>query len=1027
MFKRICTLLAVALLVASHFVANAQVFENNKVEQYYFWFSLKQGDDLRLITSQISIDNVRNDTVWAYATTAQFAKFLTTGRQINLLPQPGILPDVAMSDDFEVGGKATWNYYPTYEAYESLMAQFQATYPALCQVTTIATLASGRKLLVAKISDNVAANEAEPEFLYSSSMHGDETTGYILMLHLIDYLLANYGSNAEITNLVNSLEIYIAPLANPDGTYYGGNSSVSGAIRYNANGVDLNRNYPDPQNGQHPDGNAWQAETIAFMDFATAHHFSMGANFHGGIELVNYPWDTWATLAADDNWWYFVSREYVDTVHLHSPTTYMDDENNGVTNGYAWYEANGGRQDYMNYFHNCREVTIELSATKLLPAAQLETHWNYNYRSFILYLKQALYGIQGTITDGSTGLPIQAQVFIAGHDIHNSQVYSAVPNGDYHRYLKAGTYELTVSASGYQTLLIPNVVVNDRATTNLNIQLWPAPADPVSFSATSVGTNQINLSWAKNAANNDVMVVWSTSSIGVPTGGTAYSVGSSIPGGGTVLYNGPATSYEHTSLLTATTYNYKAFSKSSINTYSSGLTAYATTGCGTIATLPHLQAFANTTIPACWTQVDNQGNGQVWQFGTILGQSPNPILSGNYAYLNSDAYGSGNTQNADLISPQFDLSAYTNVNLQFQHYFKAYTGSSGKVYYSLNNGSTWVLISTFTTTSTLNPSTFNQTIAALAGQSQVKFKWNYTGTWAYYWAIDNIQVSGTVVNTLSVAPLTQAVTAEAGNTNFNVSSNTSWGVTSNATWCTVNPSGTGNGTITATFQSNPATLSRTAQLTVTATGLTPIVLTVVQDGAIPSLAITPTSITASEAAGMANYSISSNSAWTATCPESWVTITSSGNGNGTLQANYLQNTGASREASITVNVNGLSPVDVLLKQLGAEPSNFPSDFTAANITLNWIDANGGVLPDAYLVRMSSQGFSSIAMPIDGVEIPDGITDLNVAYGVQTAHFTNLLPNTTYYFKLFAYTGSGSLIDYKTDGAIPQVQLTTSPQ
>lgn len=1027
MFKRICTLLIVGFFVSNQFVANAQAFENGKVEQYYFRFNLKQGDDLRTITTQISIDNVRNDTVWAYATTAQFAKFLATGRQVSLLPQPGILPDVAMSDDFEIGGKTTWNYYPTYEAYESLMTQFQSTYPALCQVTTLTTLASGRKILVAKISDNVAANEAEPEFLYSSSMHGDETTGYILMLHLIDYLLTNYGTNTEITNLVNSLEIYIAPLANPDGTYYGGNSSVSGAIRYNANGVDLNRNYPDPQNGQHPDGNAWQAETIAFMDFATAHHFTMGANFHGGIELVNYPWDTWATLAADDNWWYFVSREYVDTVHLHSPATYMDDENNGVTNGYAWYEANGGRQDYMNYFHNCREVTIELSTTKLLPAAQLETHWNYNYRSFILFMKQALYGIHGLITDGSTGLPIQAQVFIAGHDIHNSQVYSDALNGDYHRYLKAGTYELTVSAEGYQSVLIPNVVVNDRITTNLDVQLWPAPADPTSFTATSIGLNQINLTWALNAANNDVMVVWSTTAIGVPTGGTTYSVGSTIPGGGTVLYNGPATSYEHTSLLTATTYYYKVFSKSSANAYSSGLSANATTGCGTITLLPNVQAFTNTTIPACWAQVDNQGNGQVWQFGTITNQSPNPALTGNYAFLNSDDYGSGNSQNADLISPLFDFTAYANVNLQFQHYFKAYSGSSGKVYYSLNNGSSWVLISTFTTTSTTNPITFNQTIAALAGQAQVRFKWNYTGTYGYYWALDNVQVSGTLVNTLSVAPLSQTVTAEAGSTSYTVTSNTTWGVASNAAWCSVNPSGTGNGTITASFQGNPSTVSRTALLTVSATGLTPIVLSVVQDGAIPSLAISPTSINVTELAGVADFLITCNSAWTATCPESWVTLTSSGSGNGTLQANYAQNTGTSREASITVSVNGLSPVNVLLKQIGAEPSNFPSDFTGANITLNWVDAIGEVLPSGYLVRMSSQGFSSIPLPIDGVAIPDGPTDLNVAYGIQIAHFTNLLPNTTYYFKLFAYTGSGNLVDYKTDGVVPQVQLTTSPQ
>jgi hypothetical protein len=182
--------------------------------------------------------------------------------------------------------------------------------------------------------------------------------------------------------------------------------------------------------------------------------------------------------------------------------------------------------------------------------------------------------------------------------------------------------------------------------------------------------------------------------------------------------------------------------------------AYATNANGTfygddltfmtlcaVYTLPFTESFTNTTIPNCWTQIDNSGNDQIWQFGTITGQSPNPALTGNYAFLNSDAYGSGNTQNADLITPTLDLSGYTSANLEFSHYFKAYTGSSGTLSYSINNGSTWTTISTFTTTGA-NPTAFSQVINAVAGQSQVKFKWNYTGTWGYYWGIDNINITG---------------------------------------------------------------------------------------------------------------------------------------------------------------------------------------------------------------------------------------------------------------------------------------------
>ena len=109
-----------------------------------------------------------------------------------------------------------------------------------------------------------------------------------------------------------------------------------------------------------------------------------------------------------------------------------------------------------------------------------------------------------------------------------------------------------------------------------------------------------------------------------------------------------------------------------------------------------------------------------------------------------------------------------------------------------------------------------------------------------------------------------------------------------------------------------------------------------------------------------------------------------------------------------------------------EPSGFPSQFSARNIFLQWIDASGQVLPEAYLIRMSSSGFDSIPDPENGTEYPDTFTDLNVAYGIQQAWFKNLNPSTTYYFKLFGYSGNGSARKYKTGSQVPQVARTTSP-
>jgi len=291
------------------------------------------------------------------------------------------------------------------------------------------------------------------------------------MLRLIDHLLNNYGSDDKITILLNNMEIWINPLANPDGTYAGGNESVCCATRYNANNVDLNRNYPDPQDGPHPDGNAWQKETLEFMELADSVQFVMAANFHGGAEVFNYPWDTWAQLHADDDWWQLVGREWADTVHANAPSGYFTLMDNGVTNGYEWYEVNGGRQDYMNYYHHCREITLEISDIKLLPENLLPEYWEYNYRSFINYMTQGLYGISGTVTDSESGLPVKATITINDHDNNGSWVLSDSITGDYFRPVMQGTYSITYSAPKYASQTFEQVSATNYQKTVKDIEL----------------------------------------------------------------------------------------------------------------------------------------------------------------------------------------------------------------------------------------------------------------------------------------------------------------------------------------------------------------------------------------------------------------------------------------------------------------------------------------------------------------------------------------------------------------------------
>lgn len=451
----------------------------------YFRFSTPSKHDMSQLAQIISIDRIEDNTIIANASLDEFKRFLAYNIPYEFLPHPSDLIDFDALELNEIKDIDAWDYYPTYDAYVTMMNAFATNHPNLCTIHNIGTLPSGRQLLAAKITPGQAGNVAKPKFLYTSSMHGDELTGYVLMLRLIDYLLVNYGTNSRITRLVDSVEIWINPLANPDGTFYGGNNTISGARRRNANNVDINRNFPDPQAGPNPDGNAWQPETVHFMNHSELQRFNISSNIHGGAEVCNYPWDTWAHLTADNNWWVYSMREFADTIIANSPSPYFRGFNNGITNGYAWYTITGGRQDYMNYFQQCREFCLEISNTKLPAASQLPTFWNYTYRSFLNYIEQSLYGIRGTITNAVTGEPVMAMISIQGHDIDSSYVFSNPQHGNYHRYLFTGTYNLTISAPCYQTLTIPGVSVVNRQTKWLNIQLQPAAAN-FTASATTI-------------------------------------------------------------------------------------------------------------------------------------------------------------------------------------------------------------------------------------------------------------------------------------------------------------------------------------------------------------------------------------------------------------------------------------------------------------------------------------------------------------------------------------------------------------
>jgi hypothetical protein len=481
------TLIVIAMALASvHFAGATEDATRGKRSVVTIELEIGDRRQLERLTRLVSVDDVRGHEVRATATPEQLEALRAAGWSWRVLPEADFAADPRMCGEGWVDAiDRSWACYPSYQQYEALLRKFAMDEPSLCLLVDLGpttNLVHPHRLWALIVSDQPADEENEPEVLLSSSMHGDETTGFVLMLRLIEHLLRGYGDDPEITDLVDQTEIWINPLANPDGTYFGGNDTVADAIRsYTTSGggdsgVDPNRNFPGFVGGFHPDGNPWWPETETMMALAESRTFVLSANFHGGAEVVNYPWDAVERRHPDDLWFQGLARDWADLAQADSPGGYMTTVNNsGITNGWDWYVARGTRQDFMTFFHGGREVTIELSETKLLPAVELDDLWSWNRRALLDFIAHAHRGIRGVVTKPD-GTPLAATIEVVGVDREeDGSIARTDPDvGDFHRLLLPGLYDLRVEAEGHHSREIPGIAVTEGEATVVDVVLYPA-------------------------------------------------------------------------------------------------------------------------------------------------------------------------------------------------------------------------------------------------------------------------------------------------------------------------------------------------------------------------------------------------------------------------------------------------------------------------------------------------------------------------------------------------------------------------
>jgi len=432
-----------------------------------------QNELILLGEMKIDIDAVFPGWARVYILEEELEKLRHLGFSVTIIPDEVLRPSETLRP---------WPTVPTersipaaYHTYATLTSELQAiaaAHPEITRLYTIGLSVQGRELWMMKITDNPDVDEDEPEAAYISSMHGDEVVGKELCIGLINYLVDNYGTDSRVTDLVDDTEMWIMPSMNPDGTELD--------QRYNANGFDLNRSFPDwfsdPVNT--PGGRP--AETRAVMLWTLDRTLGIAANFHGGAMVVNYPWDNNPSGSSvfsptddpDQPALLSISESYAHN----NPTLYNSNTSpfvHGVTNGAEWYAIDGGMQDWAYAWYGIFETTIELGNTKWPSASTLPGHWDDNLESMLTYFERVHDGVRGIVYNAATGAPIAAEVRLEANPI---PTYTDPDVGDYHRIVLPGSYTMQVTAVAYEPQTLPIEVLSGSAV-RYDVGLAPLPAN----------------------------------------------------------------------------------------------------------------------------------------------------------------------------------------------------------------------------------------------------------------------------------------------------------------------------------------------------------------------------------------------------------------------------------------------------------------------------------------------------------------------------------------------------------------------
>jgi subtilisin family serine protease len=385
--------------------------------------------------------------------------------------------------------------------------------------------------------------------------------------------------------------------------------------------------------------------------------------------------------------------------------------------------------------------------------------------------------LTGTVIDSVTKAPLAgAKILVTDYDTVDKTVITN-KDGEYTvTQLLVGSYDITAQKFGYLGQTVSDVEIEEEEITIQNFFLEPAQ----SYTVTGVVSDSTT-SWPLYARieieGHPSDPVWTDPVTG------AYSL--TLPEGS-----------EHTLTVSAWVAGYLAGSRNVGPLAGNQTEHFALDHDLTSCSAPGYslrglsEDFNSGVLPAGWTIIDHIGNRLVWRFdnpgnvGNLTGGT------GPFAVVNSDDYGSGNSQDTELRTPVLDFSAESSVLLEFKYDFNWWSGGNNEkadVDISVNGADgPWINVWRRSGGHDRGPATAVVDISGhVAGESNVMIRfYYYDATWEYWWQVDDIRfgnptchvpadgglVVGNVYDANTGAPLVGAtVENEAGYTTTAVS------------------------------------------------------------------------------------------------------------------------------------------------------------------------------------------------------------------------------------------------------------------